>query len=575
MSGRKGQPEPPPPSSSVFFRTLFADDGTDDSSDVAGSVSAPRPVRQVAQAREEEEDGVTFQKGDHVEALCFADSEYYLAKVLGVSQDDDDCFDIYFLETGETQHATPFDCLRAVQAEDEEGEAPQDEDEAGDADYDEPQPPQQQPQRSKNDAEDFNFQKESIFLHLPVREIRVGGKLFRNVFDGKHAVTFLLENGDDFFCNVRTRRDAVRLFQRMMDEQSIVAVEGASKTFTDSFALYMINSGMSGGRLSKGPLLSRDTFAEVRSFLNEEFERESSELLPRADADDDFAGFSMSEASVRGAKEAPIAAASDNEFWESMGRDVRSRRQTLLEVKSNKTLSNQDLDDEVAKILGTRPAAPATSSRAAAGQPPPHNAAQQSTRAANAVPRTGPPRVKQQAPRGAVPASASASAVARTPVRLGVAAAPASSSALAPQFAPRAPAPAKAASRGPVAAPASAVVTSKPPKRPDSVAMARQPVPAPPSQQPAFLGIGVVGQAFQATRSEQVSVAVGQEVLVVARPAKTWLIVSYGDMCGSIPVTCLRHFTPYSKQQRPPQQQQRPQQHQQPQQRQPQQLRRR
>jgi hypothetical protein len=551
MSGRN-KAKAPPPSSSVFFKTLFDDtDDSDPSSPVVVSKALEEePARRRRAATIEE---LPFRVGQHVEALCFADNEFYLAKVAAVSGDDDDCFDVFFLETGETQHNTPFDCLRAVDGEGaDQGEQQSSHEEASGW--------------AEVGAEDFEFQKESIFLHLPVREIRVGGKLYRNVFDGKHAVTFLLENGDDFFCNVRTRREAGRLFQRMFEEGSILAVGDAGKKFADSFALFQINS-KDPARTSRGPLLSRDTFAEIQSFLNEEFEQESSVVLPSAA--DDFAGFSMDEAAVRGAREAPVAAAASSEesaFWENIGRDVRNRQQTLRDVRRTQKVSNAELDDEIAKILGGAkagagpgPAKAVTSPRAA----PAAFLSRTNPRAAVAAPptnRTAPTTTRQSPPPQQPPS-------ARPP----------------PQFAPTALSAAGAATRGPIAVPATA--SSRPPKRPDAAAVAsgagtrppqRQPaqptVPnkqqPPPQQQqlqpPPFLGIGVVGQAFAAVRPEQVSVAAGQEVLVVARPTKAWLIVSYGDTCGSVPVSCLRHFTPYAKTQAAPRQQPQQQPQQQP-----------
>jgi hypothetical protein len=541
MSGRS-KTKAPPPSSSVFFKSLF--DDADDSSDpgspvVFAKAQEEEPARRRRAATIEE---LPFRIGQHVEALCFDDNEFYLAKIAGVSRDDDDCFDVFFLETGETQHNTPFDCLRAVE---EEG-----------ADQGEQSSHEEASEGAELGAEDFEFQKESIFLHLPVREIRVGGKLYRNVFDGKHAVTFLLENGDDFFCNVRTRREAVRLFQRMFEEGSILAVGDAGKKFADSFALFQINSKDSV-RTSRGPLLSRDTFAEIQSFLNEEFEQESSVVLPSAP--DDFAGFSMDEAAVRGAREAPIAAAASQEesvFWENIGRDVRKRQQTLRDVRRTQTVSNSELDDEIAKILGGTKAAAAKAATPQRAAPAAFSsrsnargavAAQPTNRAAPTTTTT------RQSPPAQQPQSA------RPP----------------PQFAPTSLGAATAAARGPIAVPAAA--SSRPPKRPDAASVASGAGTRPPQRQPAqpivpnkqqppqlqlqqqqpppFLGIGVVGQAFTAVRPEQVSVAAGQEVLVVARPTKAWLIVSYGDTCGSVPVSCLRHFTPYAKTQAAPRQQ--------------------
>jgi hypothetical protein len=160
-----------------------------------------------------------------------------LAKLLSVSQDLD-AFDVRFLETGVVQQATPFDCLRVVGGSEVEEE--------------------EQRERSNLTLEDFNFVRESVFLHLPVREIRVSDKLFRRVFDGKHAVTFLLENGEDFFCNVRSRREACAIFQRMLDENSIVEVENnLAKLFVDSIVLYMICSSAPAPATSSSSFESR------------------------------------------------------------------------------------------------------------------------------------------------------------------------------------------------------------------------------------------------------------------------------------------------------------------------------
>ena len=57
------------------------------------------------------------------------------------------------------------------------------------------------------------------------------------------------------------------------------------------------------------------------------------------------------------------------------------------------------------------------------------------------------------------------------------------------------------------------------------------------------MGVAIIGSSFTATRQAQLSVVAGQTVTVLARPTKAWLVVAVGQTVGSIPVSCVKHFT--------------------------------
>ena len=67
----------------------------------------------------------------------------------------------------------------------------------------------------------------------------MAGQIYRNVFEGYAACTWLLKNAKRFFPEIQSRVAALRVYQRMMDEGMIEAVTGDSPSyFTDGGVLF-------------------------------------------------------------------------------------------------------------------------------------------------------------------------------------------------------------------------------------------------------------------------------------------------------------------------------------------------
>jgi hypothetical protein len=346
-----------------------------------------------------------------------------------------------------------------------------------------------------------------------------------------------------------------------LDEQWITCVEEENKkTFVDSSCLYMIQK-KARNMTVMGPPIRRDTWSEVQSFLKVEFEEKEETLPEVSDSDDVFKGFSWTDEALKQKEEAEEDKKDDNEFWSNMSSAVSQRKKTLLQyqnlpVKLKKQVSNSDLDDEIEKILQfNRPPPPKSAVRA----PQP-----QSSIPAVVSPRSMPPSQPPPGRRGnrPPPRSQFSQPHQRRPPP--------------PQTQVQQPQPPyqytyetqqrvrqvvgghrqrhqqqqqRQQQQQQVQQPQYHQQQQQQHRQqaPQSVQRQEQRRPEVQLEAPPYLGIGVIGTGFTAKRPQQLTVYPSQKVLILSRPTKNWLIASVGEAVGSIPVSCLKYFTPHNK----------------------------
>jgi hypothetical protein len=210
-------------------------------------------VEMIAQ-EEVQERRQQWKAGEQCEAVWLEDEVFYVAEVIGYDASRD-VYEVLFCEYGNRQPDTPAAMLRPLSSEEKLMELGLLSDSRLNADA--------------IGAQDWSGLMERVFKQLSVRDCEVGGEVYRRVFDGCAAVTWMVDREGDL---VRSRQDALLVYQRMLRENLIAPVLQRSDKrivthFTDGGMLFMLlkpNSSNSSPPSSPGKLLRHNTLAELK-----------------------------------------------------------------------------------------------------------------------------------------------------------------------------------------------------------------------------------------------------------------------------------------------------------------------
>ncbi len=223
--------------------------------------------------------GPAWKAGDEVEAVWLVDEVFYVATI--VAYEGNDMYEVLFTEYGNRQLNTPAAFVRPLTPD----EVLEDLGLAGISSF----------SADALGAAEWHAVVDRIVRQLVVRDFQVGGELLRRVFDGYAAVTWLVANAAELCPGVATRLDALRVYQRMVNEKLIVAVQaedGEETFFTDGGVLFMLSWRRSertaSPPVSPKSIVRSETLADVRNYLQQqEAEPLSSDLHESSDDNDE------------------------------------------------------------------------------------------------------------------------------------------------------------------------------------------------------------------------------------------------------------------------------------------------
>jgi hypothetical protein len=232
---------------------------------------------------------------DEVEAVWLVDEVFYVARI--VRDEGNDLYEVLFIEYGNRQPHTPGSLIRPLTPEEQlhdMGLATSSSSFSAD----------------DMNAADWKILADAVLQGLKVRDFVVGDELLRRVFDGYAAVTWLVEHAAELCPGIATRLDALRVYQRLLVEGRIAAVqqpeEGEGLFFTDGGVLFVVvvsrpsPAAVVAEReksppLSPKTLMRHDTLEDVRSYLEEEIDGgNNSEMLESGEETDDDEDLIMS-----------------------------------------------------------------------------------------------------------------------------------------------------------------------------------------------------------------------------------------------------------------------------------------